>query len=337
MCLGGSMETKICALETVKDEELKFAVIVSKCNGKFVYVRHKKRDTWEVPGGHRELNEDINDTAARELEEETGAVKFNIKPICDYLCDYSLERGIDDKSYGRLFYAEIKELGELPNLEIGEIGLFEDMPENLTYPQIQPILLNEVAERLKRAELINTISTIVEEQCKSEANMFGYEIWTYHMVSVVKQAKILAKKLGADEEIVEIAALLHDYASVKDKNMYEEHHIYGAIEAERILRELDYPQEKIELIKDCILCHRGSVRMDQKTKEAVCVASADAMAHIDQVPSLLHLVYHNRKMDVKEGADWVSRKIDRSWNKICPEAQEIMKEKYESAKMILKG
>ncbi|GKX65883.1 HD domain-containing protein [Inconstantimicrobium mannanitabidum] len=329
------METKICNLGLVEDKELKFAVMVSKYNGKFVYVRHKKRKTWEVPGGHRELNEAIDDAASRELNEETGAVKFKLTPICDYLCDYSIERENDPKSYGRLYFADIEELGELPNLEIGEVKLFDDMPQDLTYPKIQPILINEVETKLKSMEIIKTVSIIVEEQCKSKDNFFGYEVWTCHVTSVVKNAKILARKLGADEEIVEIAAILHDYASAKDKNMYEEHHIYGAIEAERILKELDYPEEKIEIIKDCILCHRGSVRKEQTTKEAICVASADAMAHIDQVPSLLHLAYCNRGMEVKEGAKWVSKKIQRSWNKLCPEAKEIMEQKYQSAKMIL--
>jgi nucleoside triphosphatase YtkD len=325
------METKIYDLGIVDDEELKFVVIVSKFKDKFVFARHKERKTWEVPGGHRELNEDINDTAARELKEETGAIKFNIKPIGDY----SVKRENIDINYGRLYYAEIDEIGELPDLEIGEIALFDDMPKDLTYAEIVPALFDRALKEVNTTEIINTISTIVEEQCKSKGNIFGYEIWTYHINVVVKHAKILARKLDANEELVEIAALLHDYASVKDKNMYEEHHIYGVIEAEKILKELDYPQEKIEVIKDCILCHRGSVRKDQKTKEAVCVASADAMAHIDQVPSLLHLAYHNRNMDVKEGAEWVSRKIERSFNKLCPEAKEIMKEKYESAKVVL--
>jgi 8-oxo-dGTP diphosphatase len=331
------METKVYDLGIVKDEELKFAVIVSKYQGKFLYARHKERETWETPGGHRELNEDINDTAARELREETGAVKFTLSQICDYLCDYSVGKANGDKSYGRLYYAEIEELGELPDLEIGEIALFDDMPENLTYPEIQPVLFNRVLKDVNRAELISTISTIVEEQCKSNDNIFGYEIWTYHINVVVKHAKILARRLDANEELVEIAALLHDYASVKDKDMYEEHHIYGAIEAQKLLEGLNYPQEKIDIIKDCIICHRGSVSIEQKTKEAVCVASADAMAHIDQVPSLLHLTYHNRKMDVKDGAEWVSRKIERSFNKLCPEAKDIMKVKYECVKMVLEG
>ncbi len=186
---------------------------------------------------------------------------------------------------------------------------------------------------------INDISTsirnIVEEQCKSEDNIFGYEIWTYHIAIVVKYAKLLAYKLGADKEIVELAALLHDYASVKDKSMYEEHHVFGAIEAERILKDYKYDEVKIEKVKECILQHRGSVTLEKTTKEAICIASADAMAHIDQVPSLLHLAYCKKKLDVDEGADWVFNKIQRSWNKLCPEAKEIIKEKYENSKIML--
>lgn len=45
---------------------------------------------------------------------------------------------------GKVYYAEIEELGELPDLEIGEIALFDCMleSENLTYPQIQPFLVD---------------------------------------------------------------------------------------------------------------------------------------------------------------------------------------------------
>ena len=63
---------------------MKFAVIVSQSNGKWVFCKHKERDTYEVPGGHREPEESILETARRELQEETGAVKFEIKPICVY-------------------------------------------------------------------------------------------------------------------------------------------------------------------------------------------------------------------------------------------------------------
>ena len=186
-----------------------------------------------------------------------------------------------------------------------------------------------------KVEMIKEIASLAELECKNDSNVFGYEIWTHHISIVVKYAVMLAKKLDADREIVEIASLLHDYASIKDKSMYEEHHIYGAVEAESILRQYKYPEDRILRVKDCIMQHRGSVILERTSKESLCIASADAMAHIDQIPSLLHLAYFKRKMNVDEGAEWVMRKIERSWNKLCPEAKDIMKGKYESAKIIL--
>ena len=46
------MEVKF--YDTVNDELLKFAVIISQSNGKWVFCKHKERDTYEVPGGHRD-------------------------------------------------------------------------------------------------------------------------------------------------------------------------------------------------------------------------------------------------------------------------------------------
>ena len=43
--------------DTVDDSLLKFAVIISQSNGKWVFCKHKERDTYEVPGGHREAGE----------------------------------------------------------------------------------------------------------------------------------------------------------------------------------------------------------------------------------------------------------------------------------------
>lgn len=135
-------------LNTIEDSKLLFAVIVTKFNGQWLYVRHKDRNTWEIPGGHREEKENINDTASRELFEETGATKFKLTPICTY----SVERdeSVDyTESYGQLFYSEVEELDNLLQFEIGEIKLFDDIPNNLTYPLIQPFLQRKVLEFLK--------------------------------------------------------------------------------------------------------------------------------------------------------------------------------------------
>ena len=55
--------------DNIDDELLKFAVIIAKTNGKWVFCKHKERDTYEVPGGHRENGEDILSAAKRELRE----------------------------------------------------------------------------------------------------------------------------------------------------------------------------------------------------------------------------------------------------------------------------
>lgn len=135
------MEAFLCELGKVEEKELKFAVISAKYKDKWIFVKHKERETWEIPGGHREANEDIVDTARRELYEETGAKTANIIPICEY----GVKRE-DDISYGRLFYADVIELDKLPNSEIGKIELFDELPNNLTYPQIQPELYKTTLE-----------------------------------------------------------------------------------------------------------------------------------------------------------------------------------------------
>ena len=47
--------------------------------------------------------------------------------------------------FGRLYHAEVIRLGEVPDIsEIAEIMLFDRMPGNLTYPEIQPALFRHV-------------------------------------------------------------------------------------------------------------------------------------------------------------------------------------------------
>lgn len=132
--------------EQAEDALLKFAVIIAKSNEKWVFCKHKARDTYEIPGGHREENEGIDETAKRELYEETGALQFQLTPVCIY--SVTAKDNFDGtETFGKLYYAEIQAFEKELHSEIEKI-IFTDVPiENWTYPQIQPLLLAEAQRR----------------------------------------------------------------------------------------------------------------------------------------------------------------------------------------------
>ena len=136
--------------EDVEDSLLKFAVIISKYQGKWVFCKHKDRNTYEVPGGHREENESIFNTAKRELHEETGATVFRIQKICVYsVIGKNRVNRSGEETFGMLYCADIKEFDKELHNEIGKVIFLDELPTNWTYPLIQPLLIKEYQRRIQ--------------------------------------------------------------------------------------------------------------------------------------------------------------------------------------------
>lgn len=130
-------------LNQVDSNLIRYAVVVARYHGQWIFSRHRERTTWEIPGGHREPNETPLETARRELYEETGAITAEISAVGVYKV----------RDFGLLCFAEVQELAHLPQgTEIAEIQLFDSLPENLTYNGIHDRLFLHIQEWLEEVD-----------------------------------------------------------------------------------------------------------------------------------------------------------------------------------------
>ena len=83
------------------------------------------------------------EAAKRELYEESGIKNATIYPVCDYLGYNHIS-----SSTGQVFLAIVHSLDELPDSEMEKIELFDELPENLTYPNVSPMLYEEAYKKL---------------------------------------------------------------------------------------------------------------------------------------------------------------------------------------------
>ena len=147
---------KVRFYDSVQDEKLRFAVIAVWCRSGWLFVRHRERDTWELPGGHREAGESIDACAQRELLEETGIADARMKRICVYSVEGKTRvNETGEESFGMLYQAEASSFKELPQSEIAEVRCMTALPEALTYPAIQPLLFHMVIKSCLRYEIFD--------------------------------------------------------------------------------------------------------------------------------------------------------------------------------------
>ena len=133
-------EVKTYDLGYCRESEYTRVVCVCRYKDKFVFSYNKKRNGWEIPGGHIEEGESWEEACKREMYEETGATDIKVTPVCVYKIS----------TYGLLCYCEILELSDLPEeYEMNEIMLSDDLPDNLTFPESFKIYFDIVKNKMK--------------------------------------------------------------------------------------------------------------------------------------------------------------------------------------------
>ncbi len=183
--------------------------------------------------------------------------------------------------------------------------------------------------------VVEEIRMFVEGECKKGSSNYGYEPYVFHFIPMHRSAKILAEKLGADVEVVELAVWLHDLGSIIHGR--KDHHITGAKIAEDKLMEFNYPKDKIDKVKKCILNHRGSVVNRKESIEEQIIADTDVLSAFENIGGLFKAAYVFEGLNQREGMESVRQKLINSYNKLTfLESKEIIKSKYEAAMLLLK-
>lgn len=125
----------------IDESILTYVVMGAQYKGEWIFVRHVHRETWEMPAGHIEQGESADQAAVRELYEEAGVIRSNIAHICDYSVIVN-----GNTEYGRLYGVTVEELDLRLEHEIEEIQFTRQLPQSLTYPEVQTLLFERAKQ-----------------------------------------------------------------------------------------------------------------------------------------------------------------------------------------------
>ena len=162
----------------------------------------------------------------------------------------------------------------------------------------------------------------------------SYDFWNNHIKFVVDEALKLASVYGADKEIVELGALLHDIALVSNVGTKADHHTNGAKIAEEILTNLKYSQDKRERVVNCVLHHRSS--KNAENIEELCVCDADILAHFDNIPMIFFKSFTMGKMTLNDMGVFIQG-FQKDFDDLSDKTKETFKDKYENIMQVLFG
>ena len=115
-----------------------------------------------------------------------------------------------------------------------------------------------------------------------------------HIERVYNLALTLAKNENdVDLDVIKLSCLLHDVARLKEDNKEcLDHSEEGAKMAQKMLEEEDFPQDKIDHVKECIITHRYSKNRKPKTKEAKILQDADNLEALGAICIARVFVYN---------------------------------------------
>ena len=185
--------------------------------------------------------------------------------------------------------------------------------------------MSQIVEKM-RQEIIDR-SARFEELTKGTKD--EYNIYREHIQYVYKYVVMLSKDKNVDGEVLELAALLHDISMTDMSLDRSRHNEYGAGIAEQLLRESNYPEDKTQLVKRCILNHSKRRQQYRSTEEEQILVDADGLSHFDVVKTLYSLPRKVMGLNEEDSVRFVQDKLTGDYNELSGDLKYLVKEKYD--------
>lgn len=176
--------------------------------------------------------------------------------------------------------------------------------------------------------LADYIREYVKGECSNSP--LGREFYENHLILVAHYGLKLAMETGADPEIVELAAYLHDFSFVMDEKDLKHHETKGVAIAEKLLRQFNYPPDKLERVKRCILNHSSLVQANGASPEEACLANADIMSLIARPDYWIKFL--SMASQAEDNANWYYDQIAKSWPLLMDPAKAMVADKFNEIK-----
>ncbi|MDR1032855.1 MAG: HD domain-containing protein, partial [Candidatus Nomurabacteria bacterium] len=139
-------------------------------------------------------------------------------------------------------------------------------------------------------------------------------------------------RYNADKEIAELGAYLHDIALVENVGTRDEHNVRGAEIAVSLLEGYDYPKDRIERVRLCVLHHRSS--RNSTSIEETCVADADILAHFDNISMIFASAFVRNQLKL-ENKDQLIEHFEKDFNDLSDMTKKWYRSRYETIMGVL--
>lgn len=180
------------------------------------------------------------------------------------------------------------------------------------------------------------VTEYIREYVKEECSKTGLtkELYDNHIVVVADYGARLARLLGADAMVVELASYLHDFSAVHNFEHLNDHAINGSKMAEELLRQFKFSDEIVNNVMDAILTHSKPINNKKSSVEAICLSNADAMSQLSKPIFWLYFGYAIKKRSYNECIKVYMKWMEDNWATMIQPARDMMQEEYAFVKTL---